>query len=82
MHKEIINKCKAKKHHGFYALTRQSDDDYGSVSDEDEYEYTISSTGIIIKYKLKSGKIITRQYRRGEVPVSQDENVKDLVVND
>ena len=82
LHKEIINKCKAKKHHGFYALTRQSDDDYGSVSDEDEYENTISSTGIIIKYKLKSGKIITRQYRRGEVPVSQDENVKDLVAND
>ena len=51
-------------------------------SDEDEYENTISSTGIIIKYKLKSGKIITRQYRRGEVPVSQDENVKDLVAND
>ena len=82
LHKEIINKCKAKKHHGFYALTRQSDDDYSSVSDEDEYEYTISPTGIIIKYKLKSGKIITRQYRRGEVPVSQEENVKDLVVND
>ena len=37
---------------------------------------------IIIKYKLKSGKTITRQYRRGEVPVSQEENVKNLVVND
>lgn len=78
MHKEIINKCKAKKHHGFLCTDTTSDDDYSSVSDEDEYEYTISPTGIIIKYKLKSGKIITRQYRRGEVPVSQEENVNDL----
>ena len=84
LHKAIVDKCRASKHKGFYPLTRQSSYGYISVSDDggEEEGPFIDSMGVVIKYKLKSGKIITRKYKRGEIPVSQSDNVNDLLADE